>query len=248
MRMIIRTVPGRHLKSAMSVVKKLTMTATFPRLQSSVLWPEITGMPKEDQLYFWMNVSMAMTPYSDYSQLIRLLPWCLERVGKPEYKDTINAAVDETGIRDLSIPETAPEGLGMVTVDFPEPETEKTYYSIVILEGAEEAFKTWPDANTTTAAAAVPEGRYDVYATFYADADSEPLGMVILMEDGWKYYDAAAAEEFADGDQTAVFEVRTGEVVTLETEGLEEAMKLVDEAAKAAEEEMNQEAEEGAAA
>ena len=46
-----------------------------------------------------------------------------------------------------------------------------------------------------------------------------------------------------------MFEVRTGEVVTLETEGLEEAMKLVDEAAKAAEEaEEAQEAEEGAAA
>ena len=58
----------------------------------------------------------------------------------------------------------------------------------------------------------------------------------------------AAAEDFADGDQTAVFEVRAGEVVSLETEGLEEAMKLVDEAARAAEEEMNQEAEEGAAA
>ena len=208
-----------------------------------------TGMPKEDKMYFWMNVSMAMTPYSDYSQLIRLLPWCLERVGKPEYKDTISAAVDETGIRDFSIPETAPEGLGLVMFDFPEPETEKTYYSIVVLEGAEEAFTTWPDANTTTAAAAVPEGRYDVYAAFYADGNSESLGMVILMEDGWRYYDAAATEEFADGDQTAVFEVRKGEVVTLETEGLEEAMKLVDEAAKAAEEaEEAQEAEEGAAA
>ena len=208
-----------------------------------------TGMPKEDQLYFWMNVSMAMTPYSDYSQLIRLLPWCLERVGKPEYKDTISAAVDETGIGDLSIPETAPEGLGLVMFDFPEPETEKTYYSIVVLEGAEEVFTTWPDANTTTAAAAVPEGRYDVYTMFYADGDSESLGMVILMEDGWKYYDAEAAEEFADGDQTAVFEVRAGEVVSLETEGLEEAMKLVDEAAKAAEEAAeSQAAEEGAAA
>ena len=208
-----------------------------------------TGMPKEDQLYFWMNVSMAMTPYSDYSQLVRLLPWCLDRVGKPEYKDTINAAVDETGIRDLSLPETAPEGLGLVTFDFPEPETEKTYYSIVVLEGAEEAFMTWPDANTTTAAAAVPEGRYDVYTMFYADGDSGSLGMVILMEDGWKYYDAEAAEEFADGDQTAVFEVRAGEVVSLETEGLEEAMKLVDEAAKAAEEAAeSQAAEEGAAA
>ena len=208
-----------------------------------------TGMPKEDQLYFWMNVSMAMTPYSDYSQLIRLLPWCLERVGAPEYKDTISAAVDETGIRDLSIPETAPEGLGLVTFDFPEPETEKPYYSIVTLEGADGSFITWPDAGTATAAAGVPEGRYDVYAMFYADGDSEPLGMVILMEDGWKYYDAAATEEFDDGDQTAVFEVRKGEVVTLETDGLEEAMKLVDEAAKAAEEaEEAQEAEEGAAA
>ena len=53
----------------------------------------------------------------------------------------------------------------------------------------------------------------------------------------------------ADGDQTAVFEVRAGEVVSLETEGLEEAMKLVDEAAKAAEEAAeSQAAEEGAAA
>ena len=88
-----------------------------------------------------------------------------------------------------------------------------------------------------------------MYAAFYADGNSDSLGMVILMEDGWKYYDAAATEEFADGDQTAVFEVRKGEVVTLETDGLEEAMKLVDEAAKAAEEaEEAQEAEEGAAA
>ncbi|MBQ7535797.1 MAG: M4 family metallopeptidase [Stomatobaculum sp.] len=208
-----------------------------------------TGMPKEDQLYFWMNVSMAMTPYSDYSQLIRLLPWCLESVGAPEYKDVISAAVDETGIRDLFIPETAPEGLGFVTFDFPEPETEKPYYSTVTLEGAEESFVTWPNGNTTTAAAAVPEGRYDVFAMFCTDRASEPLGMVILMEDGWKYYDPEAAEEFADGDKTAVFEVLAGEVVSLETDGLEEAMKLVDQAAKAAEEaEESQEAQEGAAA
>ena len=78
-----------------------------------------SGMPAEDQLYFWMNTAMGMTPLTEYGQMTKLLPWTLDQVGYSEYKNVIEDAANEIGLADTSLPDEPAEGLGMVRFEHP---------------------------------------------------------------------------------------------------------------------------------
>ena len=194
------------------------------------------GMPAEEQLYFWLNVSMAMTPRSDFSQLTRLMPWCMDRLGYEEYKEALLKAVDETGMADISVPAAPAEGLGIFSLQLPETEKQDQYSLLFSLQDPFEEethiYDTYKEIGTGRAPCAVPEGSYVMWGRVF-DENVEVTAFLVLTTEGWKLFGKEDGEAVLAGetdDKFLLLETDPGEVVQVETAGLEEAIKELEKA------------------
>ncbi|GEM_PF-4992157 len=59
-----------------------------------------------------LAVSLTLTPRTDYEQIADILPWAMKLIGMEDYVETINAAVEETGIRSSEMLEKPAEDQG----------------------------------------------------------------------------------------------------------------------------------------
>ena len=189
------------------------------------------GMPAEEQLYFWMNASMAMTPRSDFAQLSRLLPWCMDRLGYGQYKEALNRAALEVGMTDTALPEIPAEGLGIFSLKLPEGEKEDEYTLLFLVQEMntedEDTYMTYREAGTGRAPIAVPEGDYIMWGQFLND-DGDTQGILVLTTEGWKLFGAEDGMEVLEGETDETFylmETEHGKVVQVPTDGLEDAVK-----------------------
>lgn len=191
------------------------------------------GMTNEDQIYFWMNVSLAMTPRTDYPQMAELLPWVMETSGYSKYVSDLEKAIEKTRIGLGEDTEKAPEGCGKIRFKY---EFNKlTNYDVMVafvpLDGKEKLM-TWPSASTNWVSTPLPEGEYAVAVIFVAKTnlleqvmkelnseESQELAVAIYSTQGWKYIENADLEKLGEGitDDQRV-KVTAGSVVNLETE------------------------------
>lgn len=147
------------------------------------------GMLPEDQLYYWMNVALALTPSTDFPQMAELLPWCMEQAGFADYVDAVKKAVDAAGLSVTNMPDVPPTGTGFVTVEMPEkPVVDASEMRLVIRSATSKDDETsataWLGANSNVVVSAVPAGDYYVFFACFKDEDV--IDRLVLTDDGWK--------------------------------------------------------------
>ena len=187
------------------------------------------GMELPDQLYYWMNVALAMTPRTDYAQLVDLLPWSMEEAGYPEYKDTIRDAISEVGFENTELPESAPADSGMLAYECPfyvsEMDDSMDAVALFYNVDTDKAYVTWPDYTTDVVAATLPEGYY-VTSLIFADMEEGDMLYAVLMDDGWEFF--PEAEDLGDvldeREDVYICFLGEGEITELETDTLKTAL------------------------
>ncbi len=183
------------------------------------------GMSPEDEFYYWMNVSFAMTPKTDYTQMLDILPWVMEKIGYPQYVDVMKNALDATGLKDRSLPSVPPEGYGIITLDFPDQEVLDLYEVLCSMYEVktEDSFATYPEVGTNRISATLPEGDYFVSLSLYRP-DTEQKIYVIQQQDSWVLTDEDGFyDSLLEGNQDAVT-LHAGEIVTLDNKALQQAI------------------------
>ncbi|MBR6171970.1 MAG: M4 family metallopeptidase [Eubacterium sp.] len=127
------------------------------------------GMEPADQLYFWMNVSMAMTPRTDYPQMAELLPWEMKNLGYSQHVAAVEDAIRKTRIGLGEDPQNVPEGCGKVRFkyDFNEIQNYDTTVDFISTDKQKnENVKSWPSASTNWVSTVLPEGDYVITICF----------------------------------------------------------------------------------
>ena len=180
------------------------------------------GMDQNDQLYFWRNVALALTPRTDYEMMSLVLPWTLSIVGKDEYMDVLTAAIEETGIADRSIPDSIPEDLSSFRMDFSDIEDYKGYETLAVVSGVDSGgvSPSWPDRETDMIVITVKPGTYYFQIYLENDEKGEKI-MLIKSNDGWKSvtYDEPG---FDVDDPDCAITVGPGEIMNIEAPDLSE--------------------------
>ena len=182
-----------------------------------------SGMDPVDQLYYWQNVALTLTPRTDYKQIADILPWAMKLIGMDNYVETINAAIEETGITSSEMPAKPAEDQGRFSIVFDDPTAFDGFdvYLMAYGVGNDDELITWPEAGTGVAAMCVDPGKY-VLEMVFTDRETQEDYYALLTEDGWIYYsEEELSAIFEDGaPEESVFEIGKGEVVELSTEGL----------------------------
>ena len=189
---------------------------------------EEAGMPLQDQFLYWLSVTRALLPRTDFAQLAQLLPWCMEEAGYSQYVDAVTLAVKEADYVHTGLPEKVPEGCGMVTFEYQAPEGYEYYNAVLAMQEVDTGkyTDTWPERATNQVVCIVPEGRYLValalqeLESYYAGEETETT-LLIATDDGWKVLEGQISREEADA---YAIEIKDGDVVELETDSLESVL------------------------
>ncbi|MBQ6391699.1 MAG: M4 family metallopeptidase [Eggerthellaceae bacterium] len=178
------------------------------------------GMAVNDQVYFWMNVALAIVPTTDYAQMAELLPWVLERSGYSQYMDALKQAIDEAGYTDLEHPSKLPANTGAIEFSYPDAKAADqglvcfTFFKAGNLSG-EDSATSWPIGESALVSATLPAGDYYVLASISPEfADSSDK---IYTDEGWVDFDSKT-EVIAD--KGTLVHVDEGKTVELATNGL----------------------------
>ena len=189
-----------------------------------------SGMDLSDQLYYWMNVALALTPRTDYEDIPKLLTWCLKAMDYGDYETVLQDAISEVSLGDNSLPETVPEELGLVRFDFPFADPDSLHYATVIFEDSESSYEypAWPDDRGPEVTAALPQGDYTVLIVLSSEDGSDYID-VLLTEDGFvELEDEELEEELTRTDSGTYCHVKNGEVLTLDAETLVPILKAAE--------------------
>ena len=189
---------------------------------------EEAGMPLHDQFLYWLSVTRALLPRTDFAQLAQLLPWCMEEAGYSQYVDAVTQAVKEADYVHTGMPEKVPEGCGMVTFEYQAPEGYEYYNAVLAMQEVDTGkyTDTWPERATNQVVCIVPEGRYlaalalQELESYYAGEETETT-LLIATDDGWKVLEGQISREEAEA---YAIEIKDGDVVELETDSLESAL------------------------
>ena len=189
---------------------------------------EEAGMPLQDQFLYWLSVTRALLPRTDFAQLAQLLPWCMEEAGYSQYVDAVTLAVKEADYVHTGLPEKVPEGCGMVTFEYQAPEGYEYYNAVLAMQEVDTGkyTDTWPERATNQVVCIVPEGRYlaalalQELESYYAGEETETT-LLIATDDGWKVLEGQISREEADA---YAIEIKDGDVVELEIDSLESAL------------------------
>ena len=179
------------------------------------------GMPVEDQVYYWMNVALAMVPTSDFTQMAQLLPWVLNQSGYSQYADALNQAIDEARYTKLEQPAELPEGAGGVTFAFPDNKAAAQgnvrvmFYDGPSIDKGSTDIWSWPVAQSDVVKETLPAGDY--YAVTLIGEEPTSATCKIYNGDGWVDFDIANE---AIRDKGAPIHVEAGKTVELSASGL----------------------------
>lgn len=186
------------------------------------------GMPAGDQLYYWVNVSLAMTPRTDFAQMTKLLPWVMNETGYTQYIDDLNKAIEEVGMGKNELPEEVSGGRAMISLHLPYAELMDSFdisATFVNLEN-ENTYTSWPAVGTDRISVTVPAGDYVTLIVFTDETGSEESVAAFQMNDGWAFEDIEALSHLGDYiDDMYWCHVDEGEFAELETDTLKKIME-----------------------
>ncbi len=184
-----------------------------------------SGMPQEDQLYFWLNVALILTPRTDYEQLSEILPWSLKVVKMEEYMDVLNKAIDETGIADRELPEKVENGLARFQMVFPDHdilESNEVMVSVISTDN-DTVYNSWAEDGTDRMAVTVDPGSYMFVITVTDKETGEELTF-IKNKSGWTAYSGDELQK-GDGEEENCFTVKKGEIIEFDSDELNAFLK-----------------------
>ena len=155
-----------------------------------------SGMDQGDQLYYWQNVGLILTPRTDYEQIAEILPWVLKLVGSEEYTDVLEKAIKETGIQDKSLPDKLTNGLARFQMIFPDETILESYdvYAFAYNVDEDIQYTTWPEDKTDLIALTVDPGNY-VFELMLVDKESGDTVEIAKAREGWEVYTEGKTEE-----------------------------------------------------
>ena len=190
---------------------------------------EEAGMSLQEQFLYWLSVTRALLPRTDFAQLAQILPWCMEEAGYSQYVDAVNQAVEEAAYTHTGLPDKIPQGCGMVTFEYQNTLEYANYNPVVIFmdAGTGEMEITWPEKATNQVVGMIPEGKYlilielDELESYYAGEETDWI-LLIASEDGWKVQEGQITREVADA---CAFDIKEGDVVELETDSMVKALE-----------------------
>ena len=184
-----------------------------------------SGMPEEDQLYFWMNVALILTPRTDYKQIAEILPWALKLVKMDKYMDVLKKAIDETGIANSELPAKVDDGLARFQMVFPDHEILETYDVTVEAYNieTEATYRTWAEDGTDQIALTVDPGTY-LFTINITDDETGDTVELIKTESGWTAYMGDELQK-GNGDEYNVFTLKKGEIIEFDPKELDEFLR-----------------------
>ena len=147
-----------------------------------------SGASNEDQLYFWMNMLLIMNPDTDFKEMTEMMPWCAQKLGYDEFIPVLNAAIEETGMANNSLPEKPAQGCGQIEfeVSFNNKQDSHAIMAVYYNPDTDDVFESWPEKNTDRVAVTVTPGRYNITLYYYVDGiPNMPYKSVAFTEDGW---------------------------------------------------------------
>ena len=187
------------------------------------------GMTLQEQFLYWLSVTRALLPRTDFAQLAQVLPWCMEEAGYPQYVDAVNQAVEEAAYTHTGLPERIPQGCGMVTFEYNSTLEYANYNPVAIFMDVDTGKMTitWPEKETNQVVNMVPEGKYlillelDELESYYAGEETNWI-LLIASKDGWKVQEGQISREQADA---CTFEIKDGDVLELESDSMVQALE-----------------------
>ena len=182
------------------------------------------GMSLEDQFYYWANVSLMLTPRTDYEQIADVLPWSLRVSGYDQYMDVLNKAIDEVKIADTSLPDDVPDGLARFKIQFPNHDILEQYDPIVIITDADgNETQSWPQQGTDLIVATVDPGYYIIEIQLRDAETTEPVADFVSESDGWTRLDG---EVVTNENLKAEYYIHIddGQIMELDAERLSELL------------------------
>lgn len=185
------------------------------------------GFKDDDFLYYWINVSMGMTPKTDFSQITEILTWTLEKIGCGEYRDVLDKAIEEVSLKDLSLPDKAPEGLGRIEFNLPYADLFEEYNVTASFLNMDTGivYTTWPIAGSDVIASTVPAGQYISFIIFEDEAEENAVA-AIQTDHGWEFMNIEQIYALEDIiDELYFCSVDEGEIAQLETDTLKAIME-----------------------
>ena len=188
------------------------------------------GMPAEDEFYYWMNVSYAMTPRTDYPQLSLILPWVMKNLGYDKYLDALDKAIKETRMETHDLPETLEEGTGMVALPYPYDSVLGNYNTDAYFVNVEtdETVSTYPWVEREYIIVPLTTGNW-IFYMMMEDPESDEIWYVSPGEDGWSIWPSEKEEEaldaISDPEEGHVITVTDGELIELDEKPLVELME-----------------------
>ena len=199
------------------------------------------GMPAEDQMVFWINLAATITPRTDYPEIAKILPWCLEKVGYEKYLPALNKAIEESGIASHTVPDKIPEGCSRLTLDMSFSEYDENYDVILqvvpmsekgemdpVIGKLKGAYLSWPAMENGKIAVTVGADTYGIMLVFEPRTPAPNLKEQILLYtgEGWEVSDVDGFIQ-ALKDNTPKYSVKidAGQKIDLKTDELK---KLVE--------------------
>lgn len=187
------------------------------------------GMQPEEQIYFWLNVDMALTSTTDYPLLSEILPFILNMTGYSQYMDALNQAIADTRMADKEIPQEIPSDQAFVTIELPVHPEEIGYNVTCNFTNyeTEAIHEAWIVSGTKTIAVTIPAGRYLVTASFVNKENPEDVLLFAATKDGWRLSDGTVEDLLgadADGRDILTLQFEGGEQAALETASMAERL------------------------
>ena len=178
------------------------------------------GMQPEDQLYYWMNVALALTPRTDYEMLAQLLPWCLRASGYAQYEDALVKAIEEARYTLTEFPEKPEEGMGGVRFFVSNSELyDANDINFAFYDPqTDQAYESYPDENLEVKKI-LPASSYLISA-FCTDRETKEMTSYIYLSDGsWIKTDLTDPSEITAQYGDNLIEIPEGQVTILKDLG-----------------------------
>ena len=158
------------------------------------------GMSVPEQTYFWINVALAMTPRTDFEQMEKIIPWCLERVGCSKYKDAAVKVMKEIGYSSKEIPTEIPKGKALVRSMLTDPYmglTSEVIYGFYDVD-TETVFNSWANEKNEMDVV-LPADHTIVAAIFKINTMTQKAEGYVYSSDGkWVLTDLQKTKDIAE--------------------------------------------------
>ena len=175
------------------------------------------GMDAWSQAQVWVRAALAMTPRTDYAQMAKILPWCMEQTESSRYQEALTDALEQTRMGEPVSQVVSFGGSGTIGFTYPKAaltDVSAVRVSFVNVAGGEPV-RTWPDEESLLVSASLPVGDYRVVVECY-EGDTITRSLVYTAS-GWL---EVTGDEAYSTAAAGICHVVDGATLPLSTNGL----------------------------